>query len=51
MLDNDFFANILRPFLSEGILSAKDFLLAITKSHEPISHIEGLPLIEGNECL
>jgi hypothetical protein len=50
-LDSGFFVNIIRPFVGEGILSAQDFLLIITKDHEPISQIEGLPLIEGHQCL
>ena len=46
-----FYVNLLRPFRAEGISTANELLITINKSLELQPAIEGLPMIDGEECI
>src|SRR5216117_1609293 len=46
-----FYRNLLQPFRAEGISTAHDLLLTINKCAELPPAVEGLPMIDGEECL
>jgi hypothetical protein len=46
-----FYLNLLRSFRAEGVSTAHDLLLTINKCIELPPAVEGLPMIDGEECL
>jgi len=46
-----FFIKLLRPFVVDGIISAKQLHAVIGTSLEPFPIISGMPTIEGQECV